>query len=57
MHLAGDPVPMTRANALSAHLTDPNFCARLEPAAGLALRGVGRLGDIDHRAATANRSH
>ncbi|MFF9839262.1 ankyrin repeat domain-containing protein [Streptomyces sp. NPDC013740] len=55
IHLAGDPVPVTRANALTkllmsavdtpelravfaAHLTDPYFDARLEAAAGLALR-------------------
>ncbi|MGW4696283.1 hypothetical protein ACWEO1_28370 [Kitasatospora cineracea] len=59
VHLAGDPLPVTRANALSklvmvdadtpelravftAHLTDPHFEARLEAAAGLALRGDER---------------
>ncbi|MFJ1752795.1 hypothetical protein [Kitasatospora sp. NPDC088134] len=59
VHLAGDSVPVTRANALSrllmsdvdtpelralftAHLTDPSFDARLEAAAGLALRGDER---------------
>lgn len=55
IHLAGDPVPVTRTNALrklamsdadtpemrvvfAAHLMDPHFDARLEAAAGLALR-------------------
>ncbi|MFF0392857.1 HEAT repeat domain-containing protein [Kitasatospora sp. NPDC004615] len=55
LHLAADPVPVTRANALhklvmsavdtpelrtvfAAHLTDPYLDARIEAAAGLALR-------------------